>query len=252
MTFRFGRRARRLAVVAAVLFVPAAGIAYATIPDSSQVYTACMLKSVGTIRLIDTSLSSSNLLGHCTSLETPITWNGKGQPGPAGQPGAAGQSPTVTQLASGDASCAAGGAAITDANGSTAYVCNGANGADGQPFSGTFTSPNGEYSISVADTGIAIQHGTHVRITLAGDDLTIRAGQGIDVRSALGTTLNAGTGLSLKAGTTASLDGGAMSTVTAGGIVQLGSGTCLPVARFTDPVSAGAIVGGSATVCAGA
>jgi len=246
MTFRFGRRARRLAVVAAVLFVPAAGIAYATIPDSGQVYTACMLKGVGTIRLIDTSLSGGNLLGRCTSLETQITWNGKGQPGPAGP---AGQSPTVAQLASGDANCPNGGAAITDANGSTAYVCNGANGANGQPFSGTFTSPNGEYSISVADTGITIQHGTHVRMTLAGDDLEVRANSGIDMRSGLGATLEAGTDLRLRGGATVGVNGGGITTVN-GGIVQLG-GACHPLARLGDVVSNGVIASGSATVCAG-
>ncbi|HTS73664.1 MAG TPA: hypothetical protein VMG74_08130, partial [Gaiellaceae bacterium] len=74
----------------------AAGIAYATIPDSGNVYTACMLKSIGTVRLIDTSLPASNLMGHCTPFETKITWNQQGQagapgpPGPKGDPGAAG------------------------------------------------------------------------------------------------------------------------------------------------------------------
>jgi hypothetical protein len=248
MTDRFGRRARRLAVVAAVLFVAVAGIAYATIPDSGQVYTACMLKGVGTIRLIDPSLGGGNLLGRCTSLESQITWNGKGQPGPAGP---AGQSPTVAQLASGDVHCATGGAAITDATGSTAYVCNGETGASGQPFSGTFTSPNGEYSISVADTGITIAHGTHVRIALTGDDLDVRAGSGIQLRSGDAATLEAGAGLTLKGGSNVAIDGGAMTSVDSGGVVQLGSGSCLPVARFTDPVSSSQIVGGSATVCAG-
>ena len=33
-----------------------AGIAYATIPGAGAVYTACMLKNVGTVRLIDPSL----------------------------------------------------------------------------------------------------------------------------------------------------------------------------------------------------
>jgi hypothetical protein len=31
--------------------------------------TACMLKNVGTVRLIDTSLPAGNLLGHCTAYE---------------------------------------------------------------------------------------------------------------------------------------------------------------------------------------
>src|SRR3954470_9633858 len=68
----------------------AAGIAYATIPDSSKIYTACMLKNVGTIRLIDPSLPSSNLMSRCTSAETKITWDENGQPGPTGAAGATG------------------------------------------------------------------------------------------------------------------------------------------------------------------
>jgi hypothetical protein len=79
------RRIRRLIVGAAAFLALATGIAYATIPDSGKVYTACMLKQVGTVRLIDTSLPASNPLSHCSSaLETPVTWN---QQGPAGPPG---------------------------------------------------------------------------------------------------------------------------------------------------------------------
>ena len=65
----------------------AAGIAYATIPDSGGVYTGCMLKNVGTIRLIDPSLRSANLMSHCTSLETQISWSHQGQPGLQGLKG---------------------------------------------------------------------------------------------------------------------------------------------------------------------
>jgi hypothetical protein len=83
------RPARLLACVVAV-FAVAGGVAYATIPDGNHVYTACMLRNVGTIRLIDPSLPASNLLSHCTSLETQLTWNEQGQQGPAGQPGAKG------------------------------------------------------------------------------------------------------------------------------------------------------------------
>ncbi|HVM56702.1 MAG TPA: hypothetical protein VMT74_04495, partial [Gaiellaceae bacterium] len=67
-----------MAAVTAALFALAGGIAYATIPDSGKVYTACMLKSIGTIRLIDPSLPAHNLMSHCTSLETQVTWNQQG------------------------------------------------------------------------------------------------------------------------------------------------------------------------------
>jgi Collagen triple helix repeat (20 copies) len=82
-----GRRSWRFAVLVAAGFAVAGGVAYATIPSSGNVYTACMLKGVGTIRLIDPSLPSSNLLGHCTSLETQVSWNQNGQPGAPGPPG---------------------------------------------------------------------------------------------------------------------------------------------------------------------
>jgi hypothetical protein len=266
MTFGLGRRSRRLAVLAAALFVLAGGIAYATIPDAGQTYTACVLKGVGTIRLIDTSLSGNSLLGRCSSLETQVTWNQKGQAGPAGPAGAAGQSPTVAQLASGDANCPAGGAAITGANGSTAYVCNGTNGANGQPFSGTFTSPNGEYSISVADTGITIQHGNHTRIVLAGDDLTLRAfsdidaqaGEALDLSSGAGLTATGGSGLTLKSNANFGIQAGANltlssagSTTVGGSAVRLGGGSCLPAARLGDPVANDVIASGSPSVCVG-
>jgi Collagen triple helix repeat (20 copies) len=65
----------------------AVGVAYATIPDGNGVYTGCMLNGVGTLRLIDPSLSSTDLKSHCTKFETQITWNEQGQPGPQGPQG---------------------------------------------------------------------------------------------------------------------------------------------------------------------
>lgn len=83
---------RALVVATAVgLLTLAGGVAYATIPDAAGVYTACKLKSTGTIRLIDPSLSSSSLLSHCTSLESQISWNQQGQQGPPGKDGAPGK-----------------------------------------------------------------------------------------------------------------------------------------------------------------
>lgn len=156
-----GRRRWRVLGLVAAGVATAGGVAYATIPDSGGVYTACMLTKVGTIRLIDPSLGSSSLLGHCTALETQIGWNQQGKNGLDGV------SPTVAQLSPGDSRCPAGGAAITDARGSTAYVCSGQNGKDGQPFAGTFTSPNGEFSLSIADGGVQIV-GPDSKISLPG------------------------------------------------------------------------------------
>jgi hypothetical protein len=68
----------------------AGGAAWATIPDAGGVYTACKLNLTGTIRLIDPSLPSSSFHSKCSSLETQITWNQKGQTGPVGATGPAG------------------------------------------------------------------------------------------------------------------------------------------------------------------
>ncbi|MFL6010173.1 MAG: hypothetical protein ACJ734_00125 [Gaiellaceae bacterium] len=61
--------------------------------------------------MIDPSLGTSSLLSHCLSPESEISWNKQGRNG---------ISPTVAQLAAGDANCPAGGASITDAAGNTA------------------------------------------------------------------------------------------------------------------------------------
>ena len=148
-------RKRLLTAAAGVLLTAAivGGVAYATIPGPGNVYSACMLKGVGTIRLIDKSLPSTNLMSHCTDKETEISWNQAGQPGPAGPAGPAGAAgakgdPGVpgTSGASGAAgkdgvsvttasepagtNCADGGVQVTAPNG-VSYVCNGKAGTDG-------------------------------------------------------------------------------------------------------------------------
>ena len=58
------RRKRLIAAAAGTLLAAAivGGVAFETIPSDTNVFTACMLKNVGTIRLIDPSLPSSSLL----------------------------------------------------------------------------------------------------------------------------------------------------------------------------------------------
>jgi hypothetical protein len=85
-----GRHTGRVVLFSVALLAIVGGIAYATIPDSGGVYTACMVKNVGTIRLIDPSLSSTNVQSHCTSLETKITWSQVGPTGLQGPKGDAG------------------------------------------------------------------------------------------------------------------------------------------------------------------
>ena len=74
-----------VAVFGAALGVSA--IAYATIPGASGVYTACVFKVVGTIRLIDPSLPKQNFESHCTSFEQQVVWNQTGPTGPQGPTG---------------------------------------------------------------------------------------------------------------------------------------------------------------------
>jgi hypothetical protein len=103
------------------------GVAYAAIPDGNKVFTACMLKGVGTIRLIDPSLPASNPMSHCeTRFEKQVTWNGGGQPGPTGATGVAG--PTGPRGADG-ARGPTGPAGPTGARGPTGPT--GADGIDG-------------------------------------------------------------------------------------------------------------------------
>ena len=272
------------AVVATVL---AGSVAWAAIPGPGNVYSACMLKNVGTVRLIDKSLPTSNLMSRCNPvLEAEVSWNQQGQQGLQGiqgPPGTAGASPTVAQLTAGDPNCLAGGAAITDAAGSTAYVCSGQDGLDGEPFSGTFTSPNGEYSISVTNAGITLSHGSDASILLtgsniavdsdshfqltAGGNVTVSAGGALAAQSETNTTLqtagafvlNADASLTASAATNVAVESGAATTMQAGGgfsiagtQVRLNSGSsCAAVARTGDTVVGGSIAGGTALVCAG-
>jgi hypothetical protein len=152
-------------------------------------------------------------------------------------------SPTVAQLAAGDANCPAGGASITDAASHVGYVCNGTNGtngSDGEAFAGTFTSPNGQYKLEVADTGITLQ-GPVGRIRLTPS----------------GTEVRADTDLTLRAGAIAKLQGDAQvqlngcgATVARVGDTVFGLVTVGPDGG-TFPLLSGAILTGAPTVCAG-
>ena len=154
-------RRRHLVVLAALAAAVIGGVAYAALPGAGGVLTACQLNSNGSLRLVDPSLSSGPL-SRCTPNETQVQWNAQGQPGAPGANGKDGTSPTVAQLAVGDSHCPAGGASITDAAGNVAYACSGAAGQpgrpgkDGAPFDGTFTSPNGQFRLTVADGGVTI------------------------------------------------------------------------------------------------
>ena len=195
-------RGRRVAIAAVALFAVAGGLAYAAIPDASGVIHACYRTSTddqkGQLRVVESAAS-------CRNNESPTQWNVTGAPGaqgPAGEDGADGTSPTVSQVGPGTGGCANGGAAITDSAGATAYVCSGLNGqdgADGESFSGTFASPNGQYSINVTDTGVTIASpdssivvaggADHGSKPWAADDIVVRSARRFDLRA--GTSLDA-------------------------------------------------------------
>lgn len=226
----------------------AGGITWAAIPDGGGAINACYGKIAGIVRVIDTAKQE-----RCTVLENAISWNQKGIKGDPGTQGAPGMSPTVAQLADNDPNCPSGGLAITDANGSTGYVCNGVDGQDGESFSGTFASPNGEYRISVSDTGITLSAGNRDVLKIAGDDLNIRTDGNTTVESGLKLMLKSGTdtevraGLSLKElanvqvnveGAITTVKGGAQLSLN-GGVTFVGTNTgCRPAARIGDSVQA--------------
>src|SRR5690242_14370074 len=78
---------RRILLFAGVAAMAIGGVAWAAIPDSGGVIHACVLNATKTIRLIDTSKPASDLTGHCTSLETQLTWSQRGPSGPTGPKG---------------------------------------------------------------------------------------------------------------------------------------------------------------------
>lgn len=172
------------AVVGALATMLLGGIAWAAIPSTPGGVIQGCYDAGGNVKVVEAL--------PCPSKYTPFQWNQQGPAGTNGTDGTNGVSPTVTQLDAGNANCPTGGAAITDANNSTAYVCNGQTGADGDPFSGSFASPNGAYSISVTDAGITIAHGTSNSIKHFGDDLNVKS-EDIDVKSSASTKLGAGT-----------------------------------------------------------
>ena len=234
----------------------AGGVAWAAIPAGDGTIQACYGKVGGVLRVIDAAKGQKCL----PNAEVAISWNQLGQQGPQGMQGPSGQpgsdgddgaSPTVLPLATGDTNCPAGGAAITDAGGSTAYVCSGQNGedgAEGEPFSGTFTSPNGEYSISVTDAGVTLSRGPGLRLTLAGDKVFIQ-GNHLELKSALDFELT---------GQNGTIDANSILTLTGSTQVRVNGGsTCAQAARVGDVVNVntapnpGSILTGSSRVCMG-
>ena len=131
-----------LVATAAALAAGGVGIATGAIPDGNGAFTVCVLKNVGTVRLIDRSLPASSGLSHCTSLEREVTWNQQGLAGTNGTDGKDGLNGTdgtdghdgvsvTTAPEPAGPNCANGGSKLTSAGGAS-YVCNGEDGSDGK------------------------------------------------------------------------------------------------------------------------
>jgi hypothetical protein len=132
---------------------------------------------------------------------------------------------------------------------------NGADGEDGEDFAGTFTSPNGQFSLSVTDAGV-VASGPN------GSQLTI--GTGFLTASGFGAQLALGAGSASLSGTTMGSLSAAGSSVMLSGFaatingaqVRL-NGACRPVAHVGSLTNGAAefvpqqITTGSSTVFVG-
>jgi hypothetical protein len=91
MRFLLRGRGRRVALLVAVLCALAAGIAYASIPNSTTgVISSCYSQATGTWRPIDKQAGQTCKGGK--NPETLLEWNASGPSGPSGPSGASGAS----------------------------------------------------------------------------------------------------------------------------------------------------------------
>jgi hypothetical protein len=179
---RFRLTRTRLGVCVALLgLLTAGGVAYAAMSDTGGVINACMLKVTGTIRLYDASAPSSSLVSKpCNAaLETPISWNKQGLQGLQGLQGAKGDTGSPGSVGP------QGPAGKDGTNGAA-----GAQGLQGPPgpkgdagtFSGTLQSPNGQYSLSLTDTGAVLSGpGGTVKIGSSSIDVVGSSGGSVHV-----------------------------------------------------------------------
>jgi hypothetical protein len=151
--------------------------------------------------------------GNCRNNETAIQWNEQGDQGPQGLPGPPGQ--------------------------------------DGDPFSGTFTSPNGLFTLSVTNAGIELS-GPSSRIRLTGGGgIELRSATGVDVVATGAVTVQAGTAVGVEAAGGATIEAGGVLSVRGSAVAVNPAAGCAPAARLGDMVSGTTIVTGSPSVCIG-
>jgi hypothetical protein len=201
---------------------------------------ACFKPSNGTLYL----LGGGSGRTACQSGDIPISWN------TAGVNGQDGLSVTSDALDPGeDPACPNGGSKFTSVSGDT-YACNGLNGEDGEDFDGSFTSPNGQYSLNVDDAGARIEGpvGTG-RILLDSSGLRLQGPLGFLRLQTSGNTLDASSNLMVHAGGSVTVDG-AQLTLSSFGLTSVNSplialnGSGCGVLRHTDVAAAVGADGG--------
>ncbi|MGA3363201.1 MAG: hypothetical protein ABSD82_14375 [Solirubrobacteraceae bacterium] len=142
------------------------GVAYATIPSSGGVYTACELKGVGSIRLIDPSLAAKDFQSHCTAFEQQISWNQSGPPGPAGATGSAGTNGAMGQ---------AGPQGPTGDQGATGQA--GPQGPTGEVGAGSLTlSDLAVWTFNSTQPGGSLAAGSCFAVDVSGTGVTVAPG----------------------------------------------------------------------------
>lgn len=212
MRASMGLRGRRAVGAGVVIFAVAGGIAFASIPDAAGVIHGCYRSAAGDAQ---GQLRVVDDPARCRGNETPIQWSEQGVAGPPGPQGPPGE-----------------------------------DGEDGT-FSGTFTSPNGRYSLSVTDTGIVLASpDSSIRVTDGAIRVETMGPDLIELRGANRVTVDSGAAFELRAGSTASLQSGGGLAVR-GSTVEINGVGCRPAARAGDPVAGGFVASGSATVCIG-
>jgi hypothetical protein len=211
----FGRRLARLVVVSAAILAGAAGVAYATSsfassPQATSVIQACENPGNGNLRVV------ANNATNCHANETALTWNVVGPQGVQGPKGDTGDT--------------------------------GLQGPAGT-FSGTFTSPNGTYSLSVTDTGITVR-GPTGQLVLNGAGVDLRSSSDLTVEASANLTVRGGSIVSVRAGGQLQLNGCSSPLPIVGSLVDLSHGVSTGVGALAG---FGTILpeGTAATVCAG-
>lgn len=225
-------------VLAVVMLAAGAGVgmgAMVAAQGNGEMYYACVNNSSGTIKMTSST-------GTCATNELRIEWNKEGPQGIPGIPGAKGdQGEPGIDGSNGIDGVAGINCWDLNENGATDLAsedtnqdgvvnvidCRGEKGDTGD-FSGTFTSDNGAFSISVTDTGITLAGPSGQQIHMTPGSILVD-GVTVTVESVTTTTIS---------GSTTRIDGGTIFL----------NGSCSPVARVGDSVPEYVITSGSPSV----